>query len=277
MPAYVTCLTAKLEEQRVSLLQRRLADSEKQTKHLINRLAERNNGVVSRGQTESVLLPSKGAVGAGPSPLLPGAGHAHTSLRAGRGDRMKKNQLEQALLDSASRAKHRVAHRDGHSANGRDHSPDSDRRGVSREVSRVLNAKSERTGGPRSHKGRASLTGSDSQDGSADGDGSLVDGYSKSAAMDSVERAMSESDLVSAVGKKGRGKRGRQKNEDELPSVDETRTAVGRTSSGTEIDLETGLPREQAKSSFSWFYAISFVVLVIALVYASIIILNRYT
>jgi len=216
-------------------------------------------------------------MGAGPSPSLPGAGHAHTSLRAGRGERMKKNQMEQALIDSAARAKHRVATKDGHSANGRDHSPESDHRGVSREVSRGLNAKSERAGGPKSLRGRASFAGSDSQDGSVDGDGSLADGYSKSAAMDSVERAMSETDLVSAVGKKGRGKRGRQKNEDELPAVDETRTGVGRTSSGTEIDLETGLPREQAKSSFSWFYAIAFVVLMIALVYASIIILNRYT
>ena len=37
-----------------------------------------------------------------------------------------------------------------------------------------------------------------------------------------------------------------------------------------EIDLETGLPREESKS-FSWFYAICFVVLVVILVYASVI------
>lgn len=271
---WVFCLsfvrTAKLEEQRVSLLQRRLADSEKQTKMLINRLAERNNGTGG-------VLPPKGAIGPGPSPHAPGAGHAHISLRGGRGDRMKKNQLEQALLDSASRAKQRIG-KDNQSQTGRDHSPDSERQGVSREVSRALNARSERAGGSRSHKGRASLTGSESQEGSIDGDLSYADGYSKSAALDSVERGPSaESDLISAVGKKGRDKKGRQKSEKDLPSVDENRNAVGRTASGTEIDLETGLPKEQTKSSFSWFYAISFVVLIIALVYASIIILNRYT
>jgi hypothetical protein len=56
----------------------------------------------------------------------------------------------------------------------------------------------------------------------------------------------------------------------------QTAVAVGRTESGTEIDLETGLPREESKS-FSWFYAICFVVLVVILVYASIIILQRCT
>ena len=56
----------------------------------------------------------------------------------------------------------------------------------------------------------------------------------------------------------------------------QTAVAVGRTESGTEIDLETGLPREESKS-FSWFYAICFVVLVVILVYASVIILQRYT
>ena len=268
--------TAKLEEQRILLLQRRLADSEKQTKLLINRLSERNS-TTHRGQSDISLLPPKGATAPGPSSHAPGAGHAHanTSLRPGRGDRVRKNQFEQALLDGAARAKQRV--KDNQSANGREHSPDSGPHGVSREVSRVLNARSERAGGSRSHRGRASATGSESQDGSGDGDGSLVDGYSKSAALDSIERGPSESDLIAAVGKKGRDRKGRQKSEKDLPSVDENRRALGRTASGTEIDLETGLPKEQAKSTFSWFYAISFVILIIALVYASIIILNRYT
>jgi hypothetical protein len=74
------------------------------------------------------------------------------------------------------------------------------------------------------------------------------------------------------------GEKRRGKSKRDLISVQEqTAEALGRTESGTEIDLETGLPKEDKKAGFSWFYAICFVILVAVLIYASIIILQRYT
>jgi len=247
--------TAKMDAQRVVLLQRRLADQEKQTKMLIDRL----QGRPQRGNSEPNMQPPAGANStAGLTTHATGAGGLPR-----RSIRDQKNRLEQALLDSASRAKKKAGESKGHSHHGKDGS-DQAATVLSRETSRA--PRSERNGGTKSHKGGGSLSSPRTSHG---GDGSNAgDGYSKSAALDSIDRQASDMNMSR---KKGRSKK-------DLVAVDEAaKFPLGRTDSGREIDLETGLPKEvKSQGSFSWFYAVGFVVLIAVLVYASVVILQRF-
>ena len=207
----------KMEAQRVALLQRRLAEQEKQTKMLMDRL---------NGRTGATTVARPGAGGAG------NGASAHASgRRLGESDR--KHRFEQALIDSANRARRSVG-------------------GASREPSRE--------GDLTSHTGTGKSP-SPSPQGSPRSAG---EGYSKSAAIAGVERSNSELDALKK-GKKG----SKSSSKRDLPSI------LSRSHSGaTEQDLETGLP--VAKKSFSWMWAAAFVVLVVVLVYACVIILQRY-
>lgn len=237
--------SAKMEKQRLELLEKKLAEQEKQTKMLYERLG--------RGNTFSSLPPA-GANGHGPTSHAAGAGHrrapALASRRASEGTN-RKDRFEQLLMESAARAKEKTEQKkmQAHDVQA------GDEPALHRQSSKSISKKA-----PRSARSHDNI--------SFEGD-SVEEGYSKAAALDSIEQMPADKE----GGEKKRGKSKR-----DLISVQEqTAEAVGRTESGAEIDLETGLPKEDKKSGFSWFYAVCFVILVAILIYASIIILQRYS
>jgi hypothetical protein len=249
----------KMEAQRVALLQRRLAEQEKQTKMLMDRL---------NGRTGATTVARPGAGGAG------NGASAHASgRRLGESDR--KHRFEQALIDSANRAKSKML--SGETGKASTLSAQSARKEISQESCLSTAAKSGQLGpggrsvggASREHSREGDLTSrtgtckspSPSPQGSPRSAG---DGYSKSAAIAGVERSNSELDALKK-GKKG----SKSSSKRDLPSI------LSRSHSGaTEQDLETGLP--VAKKSFSWMWAAAFVVLVVVLVYVCVIILQRY-
>ena len=246
---FTVCSAAKLEKQRLELLERKLAEQEKQTKMLYERLGRNNS------------MPPAGANGHGPPAHADGPG-----VRQGGTNR--KDRFEQLLLESASRAKEKTEQRKTQAKDGHD----GDAPTLHKQMSHSTSYRKD-----GADKGARSTRSVRSSDNASHGGASprhrpesvTAEGYSNSAAVDSIEHAPPDKEA-------GGKKRGKSKRE--LISVEEqTAEAVGRTKSGTEIDLETGLPREETKSGFSWFYAICFVVLVVILVYASVIILQRYT
>lgn len=230
-------LKAKLEAQRVALLQRRLADQEKQTKMLLDRLQGRN----SNPSVQDLAPTNQNGI----------AG------RRGR-DRDQKHRFEQVLIEKANRAKQRL----------------SDPNVNTREPRRSLGTDADpQEVSPR--PGSASRRGRSRSGSIGSGDDATLhaDGYSRDRAVDTIER----SDTASSADMKADIKRKRSKgNKDgpELPAVDEKSKMI-RTESGTEIDLETGLPVQKKGSGFSWFYAIGFMIFLASVTYASIIILQR--
>ena len=231
------------EELRIALLQRRLADQERQTKMLMDRLQGRSN-------TQSTLI-SEGSVPGGVQRKISGVPGAN------RRGRDQKHRFEEALMDSAARARARTEAR---------------RAGGDSPHRRSETGRSGWTENSGHHSPRSNTHDSDSAS-------HRDEGYSNDRAVDSIERG------DSAAGGRGGGHnhsgRGRRKSGKDaqpphLPGVDESKT-LARTSSGTEIDLETGLPKTAKTGGVSWFYAIGFVVLVSVLIYASIIILQRYS
>jgi hypothetical protein len=238
--------SAKLEKQRLELLEKKLAEQEKQTKMLYERLG--------RSNTFSGPPPAS-TNGHGPTAQATVAGHrrapALANRRASEGAN-RKDRFEQLLMESAARAKEKTEQKKMQAQDGQA----DDEPALHRQSSRSVSKK-----GPRSARSHDNI--------SNEGDAVAEEGYSKAAAVDSIEQMPADKE----GGEKRRGKSKR-----DLISVQEqTAEALGRTESGTEIDLETGLPKEDKKAGFSWFYAICFVILVAVLIYASIIILQRYT
>lgn len=230
----------KLEAQRVALLQRRLADQEKQTKMLLDRLHGRSSN---------------------PTAQTPTAIDAHAiSMRRGR-DRDQKHRFEQVLIEKANRAKQKVADSSTRARQPRDS---------------IESAADGLEASPRAHSATRGRTRSRSGSlGSADERLQHSDSYSRDRAVDSIERsdATPDSNGQKAELKKKRSKNG--KDASDLGAVDE-QSKVMRTPSGTEIDLETGLPVSDKKSGgFSWFYAIGFILFLGAVTYATTVILQR--
>ena len=203
-----------------------------------------------RSNTQSTLI-SEGSVPGGVQRKISGVPGAN------RRGRDQKHRFEEALMDSAARARARTEAR---------------RAGGDSPHRRSETGRSGWTENSGHHSPRSNTHDSDSAS-------HRDEGYSNDRAVDSIERG------DSAAGGRGGGHnhsgRGRRKSGKDaqpphLPGVDESKT-LARTSSGTEIDLETGLPKTAKTGGASWFYAIGFVVLVSVLIYASIIILQRYS
>jgi hypothetical protein len=241
--------SAKLEKQRLELLEKKLAEQEKQTKMLYDRLG--------RSNTFSGPPPA-GANGHGPTAQATGAGHrrapALANRRASEGTN-RKDRFEQLLMESAARAKEKTQQKKTHAQDGQADDEPALHRQSSQSVSKR---------GPRSARSARSHDNI-----SHEGDAVADEGYSKAAAVDSIEQPPADKE-------DGEKKRGKSK-KDLISVQEQTEKALGRTESGTEIDLETGLPEGTKQAQFSWFYAVCFVVLVAILIYASVIILQRYT
>ena len=221
----------------MALLQRRLADQEKQTKMLLDRLQGRSSNASIQDLTSTT---QNGIAG-----------------RRGR-DRDQKHRFEQVLIEKANRAKQKVS---DSNVNTRESRRSVGTDGDHQEVS------SRPGSAPRRGRSRSGSIGS------VDDATTHADGYSRDRAVDTIERSdtASSSDLRPDI-KRKRSKGG--KDGTELPAVDEKSKMI-RTESGTEIDLETGLPVQQKGGGFSWFYAIAFMILLAVVTYASIIIFQR--